>query len=302
MRNLLILFIFFIVSCNKDKNSNLRIKSITKTINDTLLEKKIFDKNQNLIFEKHNQIDFGMKNSIIYISAFEYDKKRNRKIEYSANSNIGISIKVDSTNIASTILKNTINNFDISENSFFSINPKIKNNSQFRNTLYSINNENDFIKFFKETFPKNKKSYFVYKYSDTIKTNIKTYVEKDFVIIESIKTHDDVIIEHTKLFSDRNNKKIKKLKKERDSWLEYVYDSNENLILEKENGQHYKYYYKNKLLIKKEMYHDDILAFIEEYYYENGILTKEIKIRKTKSIYFQEIPEKQIVNYKYEYY
>lgn len=300
MRNLIFIFILFFFSC--DKNSNNRIKSITKTINDTILEKKIFDFDQNLIFEKHNQIDFGMKNSIIYISAYKLDKKNNRKIEYYANSNVGLSLKVDSTNINSTIIKNTISRFDLSENSFFNTNPKVKNNKQYRNTLYSINNENEFINFFKKTFPKNKKSQYNYKYSDTIKTNIKTYVEKKYRVVESIKTHDDVIIEHNKLYYDINNKKVKELKKDNDSWFEYFFNSDGNLILEKGNGQHYKYYYKNKLLIKKEIYHDDNLAFVEEYFYEKGILAKEIKLRKTKAIYFQEIPEKQIVKYKYEFY
>lgn len=72
--------------------------------------------------------------------------------------------------------------------------------------------------------------------------------------------------------------------------------------MQKETGKYHKYYYDNKLLIRKEVYHGNALAFKDEYYYENGILVKEIRNRETSSKYFQNIPQELIILYSYEYY
>lgn len=224
------------------------------------------------------------------------------KIEYYLNSNLGYTIKSDSTDLNTALRIESINTFNISDEGFYLINPNIKNKESFRNELLKINTLKDFNNSLKISFFRKFPNCYSYKHSDSIKTKTLSYVKKDTIIVETFKTQDDVIIENTKSYFGKNGKKLKEMKAERDNWTLFIYDKNEKLILEKENGQHYKYYYENNLLIKKEMYHDNILAFIEEYYHENGLIIKEIKFRKTKSIYFQEIPEKQIINYKYEYY
>lgn len=288
----LILLFFLIILGNKTEKDNLKIKSITKTINGNILEIKEFDENQNLVFEKHNQIDFNVENSIIFMSAYVYDTVNRKTIKYYANSNTELVYSIDS----------------LSENKIL-INEKkavfrdIGKRKKYRNKLLKINSKNSFINYFNSIKPNKIVFDYEYSYSDSIITNIKEMVINDTIIIETKKMQNDYIRYSSKVYTSHNGKKLKEfIKSEDDRNLELIFNEKEQIIYQKEIGQYYKFHYRDDKLIAKEMYHGNSLAFKEEYFYKGDKIIKEIKYKITESKYFLEIPKVQTVLYKYEYY
>lgn len=273
-----------------------------KTINDTVLEQQIFDRNKNLIFEKHNQIDFG-KNSIIYISLFKYDSTKNCKTEYHANSNLGLKYKLELTDINQMLSMESQKSFGFNNEGFFSKTKDFQDRASFRQQLFNINSFKEFNEFFVQAFPKNFEPDFTYNYSGSIITKTISYVKNDTIITEILKTRDGFVLENTKNYYGKDKKKLKEYRKETDNWILFQYDINGNLILKKEPNQFRRYFYNSKSQLKKEeLYHDNVLAFKSEYFYNGNLIYREIKYRITQSEYFKEIPEKSVVNYRYEYY
>ncbi|MGB7499831.1 MAG: hypothetical protein WA897_08095 [Moheibacter sp.] len=290
-------YVFFIIicltliGCNNQSNHS-KIKSVTKTINGVILERQEFDINQNLVFEKHNQINYGKENSIIFMSAMIYDEMNNLILKYYANSNWGMELFKDSLDFDTEIRIKGMGNYR-----------EIKEMKNYRQTLFSIDTKTDFIDFFKKNYPKNTPFDYETFTSDTIITKTISHIKNDTLIIETTKIQNDFIIDYSKEFYNKNKKKIKKITKgEYNRLIELIYDEKGLVIRQNEKGQHYQFYYKDSLLTKKELYHNLKLAFSNEYFYENGILIKEIKYRITDSKYFQRVPEKQTVLYQYEYY
>lgn len=288
MRYFSVIVLIVLFSCSKEQKT----KSITKKINDTILEKKDFDSNNNLVFEKHNQIDFRMKNSLIFITAFEYDSINNINTKYYAHSNSGLKVTIDSFDLNMSLRKNKIKVFN-----------DIEKKESYRNKLLSINSKKDFLKFFNSIFPSKKSFDYNYKYSDTIKTTVLKTLKGDTLIVESKKIQDNFTLEYSKTYFNKKEKKIKEIRQnEYNELIEYIYDGKERVIYENMKGQFYKYYYKNNLLDKKELYHGNNLAFKVEYFYKKNKVYKEIKYRITESKYFQEIPKKNTIMYDYQYY
>lgn len=289
----LVLFFFLMLnSCQKEQVVPKKIKSITKAINDSILEKKEFDINQNLIFEYHNQIDFGHDNSIIFITAYESDSVNNKQIIYYANSRSDLKLTVDSFAQNKTLKNKKIGIYD-----------KLEDSPNYWSQLYNSNSKEKFINFFKTNYPSDLPFKYSYEYSDSIKTEISEIVKNDTIIIETKKIQDDFTIDYSKVYyfpKDKKNKEI--VKGEYNRLIEKIYDKEGRLIRENQKGQHYQYYYDGDLLVKKEMYHGNDLAFVDEYFYENDILVKEIKHRITESKYFLRKPKHQTVLYYYEYY
>lgn len=287
-----LLFLIFIISCHKGQLDNQKIKSITKTINEINLEIQEFDLNGKLVFKYYNQIDFGKENSIISISAFEYDSINNKVITYHANSRSSMDLTVDSYDLNSSLRKKEIGIFD-----------EIIDKELYKGSLMKSNSKVKFIDFFKSNYPSNLPFKYTYEYSDTIKIQVIETIKNDTLIVETTKEQDRYKREYSKVYFNSEKKKIKEfIQGEYNRLIENIYDDKERLVLQYEAGQHYKFYYDGSLLIKKEMYHGDDLAFKEEYIYENDILIKEIKHRLTESKYFLKIPKIQTVLYHYEYY
>jgi hypothetical protein len=157
MKNFWLLILIFIISCQKGQLDNQKIKSITKTINEINLEIQEFDLNGKLVFKYYNQIDFGKENSIISISAFEYDSINNKVITYHANSRSSMDLTVDSYDLNSSLRKNEIGIFD-----------EIIDKELYRRSLIKSNSKVKFIEFFKSNYPSNLPFKYTYEYSDTI--------------------------------------------------------------------------------------------------------------------------------------
>lgn len=286
------LIIFFsLISCNGQTN-NQKIKSITKTINDTILEKKEYDKNQNLVFEKHNQIDFGNENSIIFITAFVYDSINNKTYKYYANSNTSLELTIDSIDINSALRSE--------KKAIFR---EIGDRKKYRESLFKIDSKDSFLTYFNSTYPTNTSFDYEYYYSDTIITKTISEVKNDTIILETTTQQDDLLLEYSKVFLNKKGKKLKEITKgEYNRTIELLFNEKEQIIKQNEGGQYYKFFYENELLVKKEMFHGNSLAFKDEFFYENGKLIKEIKHRITESKYFLKKPKVQTVLYHYEYY
>lgn len=286
------LIVFFsLISCN-GQTINQKIKSITKTINDTILEKKEYDKNQNLVFEKHNQIDFGNENSIIFITAFVYDSINNKKYKYYANSNTDLELTIDSIDINSALRSE--------KKAIFR---EIGDKKKYRENLFKINSKDSFLTYFNSIDPTNTSFDYEYYYSDTIVTKIISQVKNDTIILETTKQQDDLLLEYSKVFLNKNGKKLKEITiGDYGKTIELIFNEKEQIIRQNEKGQYYKFFYENENLIKKEMYHGNSLAFKNEFFYKNGKLIKEIKHRITESKYFLKVPKIQTVLYHYEYY
>lgn len=289
MYKLLLTFIaLFLLSCGRNQPNHSKIKSIVKTINDTILEKRSYDKLGKIIFEKNNQIDFG-KNSIIFITAYEYDTINHKVFKYYINSSTGLELTIDSVDINSTLREKKISIYDFNDK------------KALRKKLYEINEKEKFIDFFKTIYPKNFKPTYTYSYTDTVKTNIVENIINDTIIIETNTTKGNTI-EYSKQFLDNERKKLKEIVRRDYQNIELFYNEREQIILQKEQGQYYKFYYQGNILIKKEMYHGNSLAFIEDYIYDEERIIIEIKTRVTESIYFKDIPKYQTIEYHYEFY
>lgn len=273
------------------QSDTIDLKSITKTINDSILEIKEFGIHQNLIFEKHDQIDYGHENSIIFMTAFIKDTLNHQKIKYYANSRSGLKLTIDSLDVENSKKINKIGIYD-----------EILSSESFRENLFKINSNEDFIRYFEENYPFEAEFDYVYVI-DSLETKIDEYEEDGLFVTETVKLEDGSTSEYSKVYFNQNGKKKKEIVMgEYRKMIEYIYDKQERIVLQNEKGQHYQFYYKDDLLVKKEIYHGTALAFFSEYFYENGLLTKEVKHRKTDSKFFQKIPEKQTIDYRYEYY
>lgn len=289
------LFLFILITslficCSKHETSAI-IKSVTKTIDGDLLEKKEFDENGILNFEKHDQIDYGKDGSVIFMFAFEKDTINDLIFEYSANSNTGLELTIDSIGVDSLSIRKRIAIYD-----------EIGDRGEFRSKLTLLNSRQEFIAYFKTIYPENNNFKYDMVFSDTIRTEIVKYLKKDTIIIETKKTQGEFIIEQSKEFYNLENQKIKEITTGKFNRKQTNYFENNNIILQKEKGQYYKFYYQDNLLVKKEIYHGDSLAFVNEYFYKNDLITKEIKYRITESKYFTKIPKIQTIFYHYKFY
>ncbi|WP_177764425.1 hypothetical protein [Flavobacterium sp. I3-2] len=288
----LILISFLIILGSKTEIDNLKIKSITKTINGNILEIKEFDENQNLVFEKHNQIDFNVENSIIFMTAYVYDTINLKTFKYYANSNTKLEYSIDSLSKNMILIKE--------KKAFFK---DVGERKKYRNTLLKINNKNSFLDYFNSIKPNKIVFDYEYSYSDSITTSIKQKLINDTIIIETIKKQDDYIRFFSKIYTSLDGRKLKEFtKSEDDRNLELIYNDKEQIIFQKEIGQYYKFIYRDDKLIRKKMYHGKSLAFMNEYFYKDDKIIKEIKYKITESEYFSEIPKVQTVLYKYKYY
>lgn len=291
--------VFLIVSCDEKQGE---LKSEIKTQNDTIVGVKIYNPKGHLIFDKTTQIIEDWDNDLMTWMTANFYAGNKVVTKYYAHSNL--------------TLNKTIFDYDpdnkLRETYTVSVTkPEIRERNPYKE-IYSINNPDSLKKYIEERLTandtlskKNKKEKESEKFFTTYRDDNGLLTKEFWTLIDSAE-----ILKKVEKYDGNNNLISSYTKSQYNENLnEYKYDKQGNLIEEIETRdldegrfQRKEHIYDNDNLVKTNFYHGNDLAFIYGYQYQDTLLIREIKTRITNAKAFANRKEREVIEYKYEYY